>query len=260
MTNAEKEAILSIIGPHRRIRSGCDIGSVEVSRTSAIVLLEGISCRYALLESGQRQILAFQYPGDICNSYPPIGDYPDYSMSALSACTVALIQHRDLIKLVRAFPGIALLLWRSSTIDSLIGREWLVNVAFRPALQRTAHIICEQIVRLRAIDQYDGTLPITQRDLADATALSAVHFNRTIQLLRGMGVIGKSRRPIVIKRETRLREIADFQDDYLCLRAGKPNHDAALFAVNGESEAEFDARRAEDYSDQETGLSEIITP
>jgi len=65
-------------------------------------------------------------------------------------------------------------------MDAGIGR--------RSALTRIAHLLCELVVRLRAVGI--GTkdafpLPITQTELGDALGLSTVDVNRTLQELRG---------------------------------------------------------------------------
>src|SRR5215203_3975018 len=55
-----------------------------------------------------------------------------------------------------------------------------------------AHVLCEVYVRLRAVGLINGQafeMPITQAELGDATGLSTVHVNRTLQDLRGHGLI-----------------------------------------------------------------------
>jgi CRP-like cAMP-binding protein len=65
-------------------------------------------------------------------------------------------------------------------IEASIVREWNVGPA---ALERIAHLLCEQTVRLEAIGISCGAMPMTQVDLADST----VHTSRTIQDLRQFG-------------------------------------------------------------------------
>ena len=60
------------------------------------------------------------------------------------------------------------------------------------AYQRTAHLLCEMVQRLRSAGLANGhacALPLTQIVLADALGLTAVHVNRTLQWLRGEGLI-----------------------------------------------------------------------
>jgi CRP-like cAMP-binding protein len=58
-------------------------------------------------------------------------------------------------------------------------------------------------------------LPLTQTMLAEATGLTAVHVNRTLQRLRGDGLIHLSRRILTILDFDRLKEAAGFKANYL---------------------------------------------
>ena len=78
----------------------------------------------------------------------------------------------------------------------------------RPALERIAHLLCEQTVRLEAIGISCGAIPMTQVDLADAEGLSTVHTSRTIQDLRQFGVLLRNSRAIAVTHWDRLVEIA----------------------------------------------------
>jgi CRP-like cAMP-binding protein len=69
-----------------------------------------------------------------------------------------------------------------------VARQWLLNLP-RPAIERVAHLLCELFDRQHASGIADAVIPLTQVDLADATGLSAVHINRTIQELRTIRVM-----------------------------------------------------------------------
>ena len=61
-------------------------------------------------------------------------------------------------------------------------------------------------------------MPITQAELADATGLSTVHVNRTMQQLRGDGLIKTENGSVIIKDWDGLREAAEFDPTYLHLQ------------------------------------------
>ena len=112
--------------------------------------------------------------------------------------------------------------WRDTLIDAAVFREWVVNVGRRDAYARIAHVLCEIYVRLKAVGLVDGQayqLPITQAELGDATGLSTVHVNRTLQELRGNSVIStpKSGR-VVIEDWDRLQGAGEFDVTYLHLK------------------------------------------
>ena len=71
-------------------------------------------------------------------------------------------------------------------------------------------------------DSYE--LPITQGELADTMGLSDVHMNRVIQKLRKEKLITLKSKNLVILDMERLKELSDFDPNYLHLRqrAGSP--------------------------------------
>ncbi len=60
-------------------------------------------------------------------------------------------------------------------------------------------------------------MPITQMDLADATGLSVVHLNRTLQELRASGLIVLRERALTIPDFNALKNAALFSPSYLQL-------------------------------------------
>ena len=105
-------------------------------------------------------------------------------------------------------------------MDEATLREWLVNVGSRPAEQRLAHLLCELLLRLRAVGLTDGDeyeLPLTQTDLADTMGMSNVHMNRVLQKLRSEGLIELKSQNLVILDFERLKEFGSFDPNYLHL-------------------------------------------
>jgi hypothetical protein len=58
-------------------------------------------------------------------------------------------------------------------------------------------------------------LPVSQNQLADATALTAVHVNRTLQSLRADGLVEWHQRVIRLPRWDALVDRAEFDPAYL---------------------------------------------
>ena len=106
-------------------------------------------------------------------------------------------------------------------VDAAIYRQWVTNLGQRPAINRLAHLFCEMMLRMDAIGRAkDGScaLPITQADLSDASGLSVVHVNRTLQELREMGLITFARGQLTVHEWDGLAGLADFRPEYLHLR------------------------------------------
>jgi CRP-like cAMP-binding protein len=185
------------------------------------LLVEGFLCRYKILPNGNRAILAFYVPGEIPDVHSLHIDVMDDSLGTVAPSKVAFIAHDAMKQLIRQHPGIGDAFWRDTLIDAAIFREWIVNVGSREAYSRIAHLLCEIFLKLKAVGLTEGNsfdFPITQSKLAEATGLSTVHVNRSVQALRADGVIELERRRCTILNLERLKEAAMFDPTYLHLR------------------------------------------
>ena len=118
-------------------------------------------------------------------------------------------------------PRISVVFWRDTLIDAAVFREWVVNVGRREAYGRIAHVLCEVYVRLRAVGLVNGhafQMPVTQAELGDATGMSTVHVNRTLQQLRGDDLITLRSGSVTVLDWERLRQAGEFDPTYLHLR------------------------------------------
>src|SRR4051794_39375325 len=98
--------------------------------------------------------------------------------------------------------------------------EWIVNLGSRDAYSRIGHLICEVFLKLKAVGLTKGNtfdFPITQGEIGDATGLSTVHVNRSIQDLRKDGLIILEKGRCTIADLSRLEEAAMFDPTYLHL-------------------------------------------
>jgi CRP-like cAMP-binding protein len=184
------------------------------------LILSGLACRYKLLPDGGRQIVAFLAPGDLCDAEIFILKEMDHSICALGPSLIAAIPGDTMREMLLNRPGIALALWWGTLQDESVLRARLVDIGRRDARQRIAHILYEMLVRYRAVgaaedDSFDW--PVTQSDLADATGLTAVHVNRTLQRLREEGLIVSEGKRLTVLDRAGLREAADFSANYLHL-------------------------------------------
>ena len=84
-----------------------------------------------------------------------------------------------------------------------------------------AHLLCELVVRLRAVGLADATsceLRITQSELSDALGISTVHTNRVLQELRAASLIALKERTLSVLDWAGLTRAGDFDPTYLHLR------------------------------------------
>ena len=139
------------------------------------LLVEGFACRYNITAGGKRQILSFHISGDIPDLQSLHLSVMDHSLGTLIPCKLAFIQHDDLRNLMRKRPRLGDLFWRDTLIDAAVFRQWMVNVGRRQSPARMAHVLCELLVRLRAVELVEDhafDLPVTQGELADALGIT----------------------------------------------------------------------------------------
>ncbi|WP_376703380.1 Crp/Fnr family transcriptional regulator [Mesorhizobium sp. ISC25] len=195
-----------------------DIISEGDSPANSFVVLDGLICSSKYTGQGRRQITSFFVAGDIPDLHGLHLSVMDCSFSSLTPSRLGFIRHSVLRPICEQHPRIATAFWRSTLIDASIYREWVTNVGRREAYARTAHILCELIVRLRSvgrIEDHVADLPITQAALGDALGLSTVHVNRTLQELRGDGLIATSGTRLRALDWPRLVRAGDFDPTYL---------------------------------------------
>ena len=187
------------------------------------VILEGFACRYKLLPDGRRQIVAFLVPGDFCDLHVFVLKTMDHSIGTLSPTTLVEIPRARVIEMTER-PALARALWWATLVDEATLREWLLNIGQRDAETRIGHLLCELHARLQVVGLANGgrfAFPITQAEIGDALGISAIHVNRSLQVLRGEGLITLRHREVVLEDPARLRRFSSFNPNYLHLTGGK---------------------------------------
>ena len=117
-------------------------------------------------------------------------------------------------------PRVADVLWRDTLIDGAVFREWMMGIGRRSAEARIAHLLCEVLVRMRAVGLATAQaceLPITQAELGDALGLSTVHVNRSLQELRAKRLITLRGSILTVEDWEGLKEAGEFDPTYLHL-------------------------------------------
>lgn len=183
-----------------------------------IVLRTGFVHLGKTTSTGRRQILSIYLGGDIVDLQSCVLDNTTYAVQALTNVQAACIPHGALMAAAQAHSGIAMALWRETVVDNSIAREWIFNVGRRTARQRIAHLFCEIALRQEIAGLCAGPvyeMPMTQEQIGDATGLTTVHVNRTVQALRTASLIQTAGRWMTILDWQGLKAEADFRSDYL---------------------------------------------
>ena len=203
-----------------RAGAGVDITVEGDAIDSVRVLLSGWMYRHKTLEDGRRQIVNFVLPGESCDAQVYLLSTMDHSIMTATPVTYAEIKRPRFEKLLASEHTLAEAFMCETLLNGAIQREWAINLGRRVALERVAHLFCELYERLRPVGLVDGnsySFPVTQTDLADATGLSVVHLNRTLQELRAAGLIVLRERVLTISNLDALKNAALFSSSYLQL-------------------------------------------
>jgi CRP-like cAMP-binding protein len=215
---SDREQLHQLCHEVGRVHAKNDIIS-EGNRPERVhLIVRGWAARYKLLADGRRQITAFLIPGDFCDLHVAVLGYMDHGIVAISECHVAYIDSKELDRVTSENSRLAKSMWWSTLVDEATLRQWVVNVGRRDAYQRIAHILCEMYSRMSLVGLVaDGrlALPLTQDDLADATGLTPVHVNRTLQRLRKEGLIEIGSGRLHILDIVALRNRGGFDSNYL---------------------------------------------
>ena len=216
----ERAALLRLPVRLKTIAADQDIVREGDTPSECCLIVEGYACRYSLTGEGKRQILSFHISGDIPDIQSLHLEVMDHSLGTLIPSKLAFIQHDDLRSLMRNHPRLGDLFWRDTLIDAAVFRQWIVGLGRREARGRIAHLLCELLVRLRAVDlvkDHIFDLPVTQAELGDALGISTVHVNRVLQELRGEGLIPLQGGTVKVLDWEGLQVAGEFDPTYLHL-------------------------------------------
>ena len=185
------------------------------------VMLSGWGARYKTLRDGSRQIVDFLIPGDFCDLHVTLVRAMDHGIVALTPCKVARIHEEQIAQLTSENSRVVRAMWWSTLVDQAILREWVLNVGRRDAYERVSHLLCEMHFRMKRVGLVENdrlALPLTQEELADATGLTAVHLNRTLQRLRREKLIEMASGWLKLLDAPALQEAAGFDPSYLHIK------------------------------------------
>lgn len=220
LADDEKAALYDAAGPIRTYGSHEDLIREGEQANGVAVVVSGFACRHKMLPDGRRQIIGYFLPGDMCDGRVVILKKMDHTVSTLAPSTISVLSRESVLEMTSQYPRLARAFWWNTLVEEAIGRQWLVSIGQRTALERIAHLFCEIYVRLQSVGLAtpEGCeLPVTQSELADTVALSTVHVNRTLKELRRAGLASMSGKSLVIHDFAKLRALAMFDPTYLHL-------------------------------------------
>jgi len=176
-------------------------------------VLEGVVCSYRILHDGRRQILSFNYPGDVVG----IGHEIEYKCSceAVSDAKVRCIAAATLQRSMETRPEIARKLLKVATIELASMHDHFVLVGRKSAPEKIASFLLA-LARREDSDKNEVAfqLPMTRTDIADFLGMTIETVSRRFTALRKMGVIDLPQTNTVHVRDmVRLEDMAEGDEE-----------------------------------------------
>jgi CRP-like cAMP-binding protein len=218
VSTEEKALLSSAQFRHLGFARGKEIVAAKSRPGESCLMIKGISGRETVTPDGKRQISALHIAGDFVDLHSFVLKQMDHAVIALTDVSVAFISHSELRRIIDLSPHLGRLFWLLTTVDGAIQRAWIACLGRSTAVQHMAHLFCELWIRMNAVGLASGfqfPLPLTQAELADVIGLSAVHVNRTLQELRGLGYVDWDGDHVMIHDFESLAALSDFDDTYL---------------------------------------------
>lgn len=221
LSDEDRGAMLAICSERvETVPAGRDIIADGQTTDYVHLILDGWAARYKIMPDGSRQITAFLIAGDFCDLHITILEKMDHGIVSLTPCKVAHLDTDKLDEITTERSILTKALWWMTLVDEAVLRQWVIN-SRRRAVAAVPHLLCELHLRLKAVGMVNGNqleLPLSQEVLADATGMTPVHINRTIQALRKAGLIELGQGSLTIPDVAALAHAGGFDDSYLHLR------------------------------------------
>jgi CRP-like cAMP-binding protein len=222
-SNLDEEATQAVLDlPYEASRKSAGSDFVREGEQISTVCIVGAGLISSFRENcgGVRQIMGLHVRGDMADSPSFIFEEAVCGLRAITDTIVLSVQISDLRRVSDRHPAVAAAIQLDAAVDAAVLVEWAGNVGRKSARSRLAHLFCEMAVRYDLVGQNIGLtfeLPMTQEVLADATAITPVHLNRTLQSLRADCILEMQSRVVRILDWPRLVEVACFDPRYLRL-------------------------------------------
>jgi CRP-like cAMP-binding protein len=220
LADDDRKALVGACSDIRTIESHADIRRLGTTTDALHIVLDGWAARYKRMKDSTRHIPALILPGDICDLDAAMFDRVDLGIITITTCVVAVLPRNRAKTLMANHPRIAAAFLSLALTENAILGEWAASIGRRSARQRVGRLLCELLVRLEAVgkaDEHAYDLPLTQEHLGDATGLTSVHVNRTLQVLRTDGLVTVQGRKAIIHDWAALKAMCGFQPSYLHL-------------------------------------------
>lgn len=217
LAEQEQIAFVSLPGSKHEVKARTEFVHRGNSQNSTCFIVSGLCARIEQNMSGERQITNFYLAGEVGDLNGLMVPSATPALSAISAVEVFRVQHTYIRALTQSFPSLGEALWRHMVYDAEISAQWIANNGGRQAKSRLAHLFCEMAVRSgsASANSFEFHFPATQETLGEATGMSTVHVNRSIQALRHERLLQTRDGHVLVEDWATLQATAEFDGEYL---------------------------------------------
>ena len=176
------------------------------------LLTDGVAEAYFVLPNGERQIVAFYWPGDVLGLAEE-GVYVN-TVSTLSACTFYRFLTDQLDQFLLSHPAIQHQFFVKAVHDLRNAQRQLIMMGRLNGLRRLAAFIVDCSAHEDYFDSKHKilTLPMTRYDIADYIGTSSEVVTRGLGRLEAMGVIHRLSPRTLELKTAELRAIVNLAD------------------------------------------------
>lgn len=218
LTSDDVATLAAITANPRKVASRQDLIREGDRPGPVFVMLEGWACRYKILPSGTRQVLAYLMPGDSCDLHVSLLAEMDHSIQTITPALVATVERSEVDEIMDRHRAVAKAMYMAQLIDEATMRAWITSMGRRASIERVAHLMCELYLRARNIGLTSETnlrLPLSQLMFADSLGMTPVHLNRVLKELKRLGAMTLQRGSLHIIDPGMLVRVAGFDENYL---------------------------------------------
>jgi CRP/FNR family transcriptional regulator, anaerobic regulatory protein len=215
LSEGEQESLARLEEQDRAFRRGAVVIRENEAPRELFIVRSGWLHSSVVLGNGSRQIMRFQFQGDILGlPLLAFADSPETVVAVTDAVLCPFSRER-LAGLIVEHPRIAALLLGLTVADRVSLADRVASIGRTSARARVSSLLCEIFARMRRLGTPPDEaihLPLTQEEIGDATGLTAVHVNRMMRGLVEDAIIERSGNNVRLLDEARLASEANFID------------------------------------------------
>lgn len=218
LTEAERGALARLEERPRPVRRGTVLVRENDVAGELFLLQRGLAMSYVVLDDGSRQILRFQYPGDLMGTPTLAYARSPETLVALGDGVVCAIERAAFAALLTEHPRLSAIFLALHQADRAALTDRLAALGRTSARGRIAGLLVELAQRLRGtgLAAADGSFVagLTQEEMGDATGLTAVHVNRMLRVLEEEGLLARRVGRFRLLDEPALARAANYVDRF----------------------------------------------